>query len=377
MSISPWHVVREQVRSLALLGTLLFGCLVAVNLSAMTAQVVATGEGDSRLLAIRDAQRSAIEEGLGVALHSETYLKDFMLQSDRVRAISSGVVTEFDVLEESQQENWWTVRIRAAVDSDRLEGNIRLLLEQLDNPVSMVVVDPYGKNNSDFTRSIHRQLNQHLVNSGFKVVNPEVSQQLRREISRMMSDEGSVPAASRLAAMHNADVTWVVEVSERQGAESYGVRDVIIDAACQVVAATSGEIFADTTVTARGINAAAAAKKAGEQLSSELVNLVKIQFADMAQQGSEYALRLWGLDSYRQARDFKKALQGVAGIEKIKQNSIVLDGSPNTNFVELSLTFKGSANDLIDQVFDGVTAESLNNLDLRLQRADQIEFELR
>ncbi len=169
----------------------------------------------------------------------------------------------------------------------------------------------------------------------------------------------------------------MVEVSERQGSESYGLRDVIIDAACQVVAATSGEIFADTIVTARGVNAASAAKKAGEKLSGELINLVKIQFADIAQQGSEYALRLWGLESYRQARDFKKALQGVAGIEKIKQNSIVLDGSPNTNFVELSLTFKGSANDLIDLVFDGVDAESLNDLDLRLQRADQIEFELR
>lgn len=364
-------------RSLALLWTLLFASLVSTKPLSMTAQVVATGEGDSRRLAVRDAQRSAIEEGLGVALHSESYLKDFMLQSDRVRAISSGVVTEFDVLEESQQEDWWTVRIRAAVDSDRLEGNIRLLLEQLDNPVSMVIVDPYGKNNSDFTRSIHRQLNQHLVNNGFKVVNPDVSQQLRQEISRMMADEGPVSAASRLGAMHNADVTWMVEVSERQGSESYGLRDVIIDAACQVVAATSGEIFADTIVTARGVNAASAAKKAGEKLSGELINLVKIQFADIAQQGSEYALRLWGLESYRQARDFKKALQGVAGIEKIKQNSIVLDGSPNTNFVELSLTFKGSANDLIDLVFDGVDAESLNDLDLRLQRADQIEFELR
>jgi len=192
-----------------------------------------------------------------------------------------------------------------------------------------------------------------------------------------MQDEGSVPAASRLAARHNADVTWVVEVSERPGTESYGVRDVIIDAACQVVAATSGKIFADTTVTARGINAADAARKAGQLLSAELMNLVKVQFADMAQQGSHFALRLWGLDSYRQARDFKKALAGVKGIADIKQNSIALDGSPGSNFVDLSLTFKGNANELIDQVFDGVTTKSLESLDLRLQRADQIEFELR
>ena len=139
----------------------------------------------------------------------------------------------------------------------------------------------------------------------------------------------------------------------------------------------SGRIFADTTVTARGINAADAARKAGKQLSEELINLVKVQFADMAQQGSQYAVRLWGLDSYRQARDFRKVLSSLAGVDQVKQNSIALDGDRNDNFVDLSLAFKGNANALIDLVFDNATGSSLESLDLRMQRADQIDFELR
>ena len=117
-------------------------CLLNIPAWATTTQVSSRGEGDSRELAIRAAQRSAVEQGLGVALQSETYIKDFVLQSDSVVVVSSGVVTSFDVISESTAaDGMWSVEILAVVDSDRLQGNIDLLLSQLDNPLSLAGSD--------------------------------------------------------------------------------------------------------------------------------------------------------------------------------------------------------------------------------------------
>lgn len=336
-----------------------------------------SGFGESRQQALTDAQRAAVESGLGVALESETYIRDYIVQSDRVRTVSSGVVTSLAIKAEKQDSaGMWSVTIDATVDGDKLKGNIALMLSQIDNPKSMVVVDPYSTSNSEFSRSVHRQLNASLLTQGFEVVNENVSQQLRAEMGGLMDVNKAGQSAAALALKYNADVVWMVVVKQRQGNTSYGVTDHIADVGCQVIASASGQIFADAEVSVKGVDQADAARRAGKELTLELVNQVKIQFAALAQQGVKYSIRLWRIDSYRQARGFRKALAALDGFSDVKQNALAIDKGADQNFVDLTLTFRGTTDELLDSIFDKVAEGNLESLDVRLQRSTQIELEL-
>lgn len=344
---------------------------------AQSATVTVTGYGQNRQQAVMDAQRTAVESGLGAAVEARTLVRDFIIESDLIRSVSSGVVTSSEILSARQDEaGLWSVTIRADVDADQLKGNIALMLRQIDSPKSMVIVDPFSSSNSEFARSAHRQLTAALVKEGFEVVNQDVSADLRAEIGSLMDVSAAGRSAARMALRFDADVAWMVVVRERPASAGYGLSQYTVDVACQVLSAASGRVFADAEISVNGVDAGDAARRAGSMLAEQLLDQVKISFADLAQEGNRYTVRLWGISSYRQARSFRSVLVGLPGFSSVKQNAIALDETTEKSFVDLSLIFKGTTEELIDQVFDSAKADSLQRLDLRLQRATQIEFQL-
>ena len=102
---------------------------IATETQARSAQVTTTGYGDSRQQALTDARRAAVESDLEVLLKSESYTRDYIMQSDRVRSVSSGVVTSFAIKSEKQDDTgMWSVAIDAIVDSDKLKVTERFTL---------------------------------------------------------------------------------------------------------------------------------------------------------------------------------------------------------------------------------------------------------
>lgn len=343
---------------------------------AKQATVKTTGSGETKLKAVDDAQRNAIEQELGVLLESKTYVKDFIVESDRIFTVSEGVIVSYKVLEESKDNaGLWLVTIEAIVDDDKLNGNIQMMLHKLDNPKSMVIVDPYSATLSPFARSAHRQINSLLVQKMFEVVNPDITEQLHSEVHEMMKVNTLNQAAAKLALQYNADVAWMVVVKSAKGEKLYGVQDYVAIVGCQVVAATTGRIFADEEIRVHGVDEQDAAQKAGKQIADMLIDRVRVQFATLAQAGNQYTVRLWGIGSYKDARAFRTAITTISGFSDVKQNTLAVDKGAESNFVELSVNFRGSIDELIDKVMDQLErTPGFESLDLKLQRAGQAEF---
>jgi len=80
--------------------------------------IVAEGYGSSSQDALLQAKRSAVEEGIGVVLSSETEVENFMLKKDTVITQSFGAVRSYNVLKEEQKGSTWYLKISAVVSLD-------------------------------------------------------------------------------------------------------------------------------------------------------------------------------------------------------------------------------------------------------------------
>lgn len=229
------------------------------------------------------------------------------------------------VRQSQTRDGEWAVDIQAVVSSDKLHGNITLLLRQIDNPKSMVIVDPTARSRSEFSRQAHREINAALLAEGFEVINQDVSSQLHSEAADLMDVNQVGQTAAKMALKYNADVAFLIEVQESQQT-NYGVTETIVEVGCQVISAASGQIFADAQIRVSGL---------------------------------------------------RRTMEGIRGFSDVKQNAIALDDdSAAQNFVGLSAVFKGTTDKLIDRVFDNADPDLFRTPDLRLQRTTQIEFQM-
>ena len=188
--------------------------LVSFNVAwADSRTMSASGSGATLQQALNNAQRNAVEAALGFYLESQTLVRNYIVETDQTFSISEGVVSSYDVVRQSRTpDGEWAVDIQAVVSSDKLQGNITLLLRQIDNPKSMVTVGPTARSRSEFSRRAHREINAALLAEGFEVINQDVSSQLRSEVADLMDVNQVGQTAARMALKYNADVAFLVEV---------------------------------------------------------------------------------------------------------------------------------------------------------------------
>ncbi len=84
-------------------------------------------EAEAKRNALREAQRNAVNQGAGMLLTSETEVRDFDLVSDRILSKSKGILKNYEILEEGPQGTEYIVRIKATIDTEVLEGDLRTL----------------------------------------------------------------------------------------------------------------------------------------------------------------------------------------------------------------------------------------------------------
>ena len=65
----------------------------------------ATGQGENKDEAVRDAQRKAVENGAGTVIYSHSQTKDFALVKDTVLSRAAGFIQSFEVLSGKEVED--------------------------------------------------------------------------------------------------------------------------------------------------------------------------------------------------------------------------------------------------------------------------------
>jgi hypothetical protein len=101
---------------------------------------ITTNAGAARDEALRDAQRQAVGQVLGVFVESQTLVVNAQLVADQISTRASGFVQSFSVTDETKDDagGTYTVTIDACVSQEALKTDLEslgaILREQLGNP---------------------------------------------------------------------------------------------------------------------------------------------------------------------------------------------------------------------------------------------------
>ena len=140
--------------------------------------VTVVGQGANRKAAIVDAQRNAVEQGVGTLLDSKTKMENFEILSDKIYSRASGYVTNYTILSEgTAPDGTYTVTIQADVQTASIKNDLRaigILMAQVGNPRFMAVYIPETKSsmhrNSRVVRSAEQAINGVFARKGFIVL---------------------------------------------------------------------------------------------------------------------------------------------------------------------------------------------------------------
>jgi len=122
--------------------------LISVTM-AFSDTVTVVGQGANRQMAINDAKRAAVEQGVGSLIDSKTKMANFEILSDKIYSRASGYVTNYSILSEGKApDGVYTVTIQAEVQTASIKNDLRaigILMAQIGNPRFMAVYIPETK----------------------------------------------------------------------------------------------------------------------------------------------------------------------------------------------------------------------------------------
>ncbi len=149
--------------------------------------------------AIDDALRKAVEQAVGTHIDSETQVNNFQLISDNIYSKTSGYVSSYRIIDESQSAGLYRVVIRAVVKTDDIENDlaaIGILLGEQGRPRIMVVVKELGpvseiSEMSAFLEStmFEAMLVESIREEGFPISDdPDIAGDQARQLLEIVSD---------------------------------------------------------------------------------------------------------------------------------------------------------------------------------------------
>ncbi|MHB9105877.1 MAG: hypothetical protein ACYDCO_02375 [Armatimonadota bacterium] len=227
--IYPFEALMKSIR-IVLLIVAAMTWLLALPVLAVEADagvkvviVQGTGAGDDKAKArddaLADAQRRAVEQGVGLYIKSETVVVNFELISDTIYRDVRGYVHTYRVLQENYntaEELYW-VKIEATVRTGKIEKDLDDLYERLrvaGNPRIVVAIDQ--KAGSAPAELAQDNITEQLLDLGFKVLDAtQLSIARERQALRMLVD-GRIDAVTAMALQDCADIIIVGTATARQ-----------------------------------------------------------------------------------------------------------------------------------------------------------------
>ena len=163
-----------------------------------------TGAGEDRAKArdeaLQDAQRRAVEQGVGLFVKSETMVANLTLLSDTIYTKAAGYVRTYKVVQENYNADkslYW-VMIEAEVAAGQIEDDLDTLWERLKlaaNPRVIVDITPDAQDESGLAGTA---LTARLVELGFAVYDAAQVQAVKeREALKLLRDGHADAAAPR------------------------------------------------------------------------------------------------------------------------------------------------------------------------------------
>ena len=178
---------------------------LAFATGAVAANKVVEVEGSSvfsREDAVRQAQRSAVEQAVGVLIHSKTETENFVLKKDKIMARTQGYITRLDVLKERKTGDLYMVTIKAVVSLDKIKNDLfamKILLDSMERPNVMILIEEeyIGMDNMG-ARFAETEIYSLLAAKGFDLVDKAQLEKIRVLAQTRQALAGNIEAAKSL-----------------------------------------------------------------------------------------------------------------------------------------------------------------------------------
>lgn len=193
--------------------------VVAEGISAITGNVNTAKEA-----AVAQALRNAVEQAVGVYVLSETKVSKYQVLSDEIYTKATGFVSNWEVLEEKQDNNNYKVKVKVIVGLEPLTDELKKLgvLKSWKTAVLLTsAID--GLSNLSPTGTA---INKIVEDTGFYVASPEILTALENPAISHQVVKGNYQNAIQILRDNHIDLLIVGKISGDIACkkdESYGV----------------------------------------------------------------------------------------------------------------------------------------------------------
>ena len=350
---------RHGVRKAILAVGLVF--LLCSPAGAADKEVVTEGSSAfSKEDAIRQAQRAAVEEAVGVFIKSETEIKNFALKKDEIYSRTQGYITRFEVLNATTSGKVHQVTIRATVSLDKIKDDLvamKILLESMQRPTVVVLVEEDFKGMEAIGMNIAgTELASLLTAKGFDLVDQEQIKKANALSEMRQAMAGDVNAAQALGLHFDSQYVIVGKAVAQDVGEAFpgsGMRSVQASLQLKVIQTQTGLVLG--SVVKNGVAAhisplsgatIALQKSARSAVEDYLVNAITNSFQDYLNNGQPLKIHVTGVGSFQKYKQVMDAVEGLQDVVSAKKEGWNKSGG----LLILDLRFKGSSEKLAEML---------------------------
>ncbi len=269
----------------------------------------------SRAAAIAAAQRSAVELVVGVYVTGKTRVDKAIAIENNILANTQGYVKKYQVLSEGKSGDYYKVKIRALVSTEKLHQDLDSLgllrAPAVGNPRVAIMLQEWVGEKPSQTKDATRAVTQGLLDKGFQIVALP---------SSVHPDDDPVDVA-RTLSRGQAELILAgpahaqsLEMEKKFG----GMSSYRASVTFRVIEVGSGQILTTVSETASGLEGTPeiaggkALAKAGELAVNDLAS-----FPEELAKRSLVTMKINGLTSFEKLSDLQKGLAGKAGVKDV------------------------------------------------------------
>jgi hypothetical protein len=269
----------------------------------------------SKAAALAAAQRSAVELVVGVYVVGKTRVDKAVAIENNILANTQGYVKKYQVLSEGKEGNFYKVRIRALVSTDKLRDDLDsmglLRSPAVGNPRTAILLQEWIGEKPDAAKNATHALTQALLAKGFQIVSLPASVNRDEdpvEIARSLSKGQAELVLAGLARAQS------LEYERKLG----GVSSYRAAVSFRVIEVGSGQILSTVSQVASGLEGTA--EIAGGKALAKAAELAAADLASLPSELSKRSLvtvKIIGLTSFEKLGSLQKALSSKAGVKDV------------------------------------------------------------
>jgi len=352
--------------------------------TAYSTQKVVETEGtsfSSKKDAIRQAQRAAVEQGVGVFIHSETETANYVLQKDKILARSKGYITSYTVLEEEKKDKKYTVKIKATVSLNKIKDDLiamKILLESMERPKLMVLVEEdYIDMKKPGMRIAETEINSLLAARGFELVDKSQVEKVKEQNKARQALAGNISAASSLGLSFGAQYVIIGKAVVQDVGEAFagtGLKSIQTSLQLKVIQSQSGLLLGSVVkngvaahispLTGATISLKNSVQKAADEY---LIDAITNSFQDYLNNGAPLKLHITGVKTFKHYKQITMEIQSIESVVSSKKEGWNKAGG----LLAIDLRYKGTSEELAEKL-DGrsLGKNSLEVVDFAPDRVD-------